>query len=54
MPDWMFQIVGMGAGAVAVYVGIRSDLAALRVKADLAAESAKEAHERIDRILERD
>lgn len=54
MPEWVYQLVGMGAGAVAVYAGIRSDLAALRVKADLAAQSAKDAHERIDRILERD
>jgi len=43
----------MAAGALSVYAGIRADLAALRVKADMAVASAQRAHERIDEHLER-
>ena len=49
----MLQILGMLAGAGGVYGAIRADLAELRVKADRAAESASEAHARIDRHLEK-
>lgn len=34
MPEWVFQLATLGAGAMAVYVGIRSDLAALRAKVE--------------------
>lgn len=51
MPDWLMQLIGMTAGAGAVYAGIRADLAAVRVRAEAAAAAAQEAHQRIDRIL---
>lgn len=40
-------------GAASVYTAIRVDLAALRVKADMAVASAQRAHERIDQHLEK-
>ncbi len=48
MPDWLLQAIAMGGAAVGVYAAIRADLAALHVKAELAAKSADRAHERID------
>jgi hypothetical protein len=53
MPEWALQVVGIVASAAAVYAGIRADLASIRVKAEAAAEAAKDAHRRIDSILER-
>jgi len=50
MPEWLLQLLALGAGGVAVYAGIRADLAALRVKADMALASAAQAHVRIDQI----
>lgn len=52
MPEWFNQLAGIVAGAGAAYAAIRADLAAIRVKAEQAAESAAEAHQRIDRHLE--
>lgn len=51
MPDWIMQLVGPAAAAVAVYAGIRADLAELRVMSKHAGESADEAHRRIDDLL---
>jgi len=41
-------LLSAGVGGVAAYVGIRSDLAALKVRAEVAFESASRAHQRID------
>lgn len=54
MPDWLMQVLTAAAGAVGVYAGIRADLAGLRVRAEMAANSADEAHKRIDKILMRE
>lgn len=48
MPDWVLQALGYGGAMVTVYAGIRADLAALKVKAERAMESADSAHRRID------
>ena len=53
MPDWFFQLAGIVAGAVGVYGAIRADLAAIRVKAEMAHGSAGEAHRRIDDFYNR-
>ncbi len=57
IPEWLMQIGGMilgGAGAgVGLYVGIRTDLASMRVKIDVAAADAARAHERIDNLTEK-
>lgn len=52
MPEWMLQILGIAGTAAGIYAAIRSDLAALRVKAEAAVASAGEAHHRIDRHVE--
>lgn len=51
IPEWAFQILGMGATATGIYAAIKADLAALHVKADLAAKAADHAHQRIDNLL---
>lgn len=51
MPEWVFQIIGMVATGVGIYAGIRADIAALHVKADMAHEAAHQAHQRIDAML---
>jgi hypothetical protein len=51
MPDWLFQIIGMAGTAAGIYAAIKADLAALHVKADMAAKSADQAHQRIDSLL---
>jgi hypothetical protein len=43
-------VLGVGVGA---YAAIRADLAALHIKADHAAKSADQAHQRIDAIITR-
>lgn len=53
MPDWVLQLAGVLAGGVGVYGAIRADLAAIRVKAELAASSADAAHKRIDRFFDK-
>ena len=50
MPDWLMQALGYAGVCVAVYAGIKADLAALHVKVEQAIEAAKSAHERIDQI----
>jgi len=50
MPDWLMQALGYAGVCVAVYAGIKADLAALHVKCEQAIEAAKEAHKRIDQI----
>lgn len=47
---FIIQLATAGAAAAAVYAGIRADLAALRVMANHASESAAEAHRRIDQM----
>jgi len=44
------QALGYAGVCVAVYAGIKADLAALHVKVEQAIEAAKSAHERIDQI----
>ncbi|AKU11540.1 hypothetical protein AzCIB_1639 [Azoarcus sp. CIB] len=51
MPDWVFQILTAGGGALAVYGGIRYDLGQLREKAENAARSAEKAHARLDGLM---
>ncbi len=53
MPEWIFQIIGMVVTGIGVYAGIKADLAALHVKADMAHEAANQAHTRIDALLNR-
>lgn len=51
MPDWLMQLLAMGAGGAGLYTAIRSDLARLHVKSDMAVAAAAKAHERIDDLL---
>lgn len=53
MPEWLFQIIGMGATAAGIYAAIKADLATLHLKADQAAQQAAKAHERIDHLMQR-
>lgn len=54
MPDWVLQVVTMVGAGVAVYAGIRADLAATKEKAKNAHESAERAHVRIDGLMLRE
>ena len=54
MPEWLLQVIGMLAGGVAVYAGIRADLAATKERAKNAHESAERAHIRIDGLMLRE
>lgn len=51
MPDWVLQLVAIAGTGAAAYAAIRSDLAALHVKAQMAVEAAGEAHRRIDHMI---
>lgn len=51
MPDWIVQLMGMAGAGVAVYAGIRADLAYLRAKIEGAHESASLAHQRLDELF---
>lgn len=51
MPEWMLQLLGIAGAAGAAYAAIRSDLAALHVKAQMAIDSAGQAHRRIDHLI---
>lgn len=53
IPEWAFQILGMGCTAAGIYAAIKADLATLHIKADQAAQQAAKAHERIDHLLQR-
>ena len=46
------QAAGVLALGVGGYVAIRADLAALRVKAEMALQRADEAHSRIDGVFQ--
>lgn len=46
--ELLLQLLGPVGAAVGVYAAIRADLAAMRMLAQLAHESAAEAHRRID------
>jgi len=48
MPDWILQIFGMIGASCAVYAGVKSDIARAVLQAEMALDSAKRAHERID------
>lgn len=48
MPEWISQLVGPALAAVAVYVGIRVDLAISKERATNALSEANRAHRRID------
>lgn len=52
MPEWLGQVVAIVAAGVGVYAAIRADLAALRVKAEMAVERADYAHRRIDGLFQ--
>jgi hypothetical protein len=53
-PDFLLQLViGVGS-AVAVYAGIKSDLAVTHEKAMNAEKTATNAHKRIDSLLQKD
>lgn len=52
MPEWLLQVVGIVAAAGGVYGAIRSDLAAIREKAEQASAAATRAHDRIDKFFE--
>jgi len=49
--DFALQVLGILASAGAVYAAIRSDLAGLKVKADMALKAADGAHKRLDDFL---
>lgn len=51
MADWILQLVAVLGAGVGAYAAIRADLSALHVKADAAAKSADQAHQRIDHIM---
>jgi outer membrane murein-binding lipoprotein Lpp len=53
MPEWLLQVLaGAGAG-IGAYAAIRADLARIDAEVKHAAESANQAHRRIDNITER-
>jgi hypothetical protein len=52
MPEWFTQLLAPLGVGIAVYAGIRVDLAIAKSKADQALASAGHAHGRIDRLLE--
>jgi hypothetical protein len=45
------SIIGAAIGALAAYVAIRSDLAALKARMDNVEKSSDQAHSRIDTLL---
>lgn len=47
----LLQIVGYFVGGAAVYAAIKADLARAIVLAEQAGEAAREAHQRIDSLL---
>lgn len=53
MPDWLLQLLGPLLMGIAVYTGIRIDLAIAKAKAEQALTAADHAHGRIDRLMER-
>lgn len=50
MPDWVMQLIGIVGASCGVYAGVKVDIAKAVVTANLAVESAKRAHERIDNL----
>ncbi|WP_426303904.1 hypothetical protein ACN9MJ_12855 [Acidovorax facilis] len=53
MPEWVLQLLGYAGGAIAVYAGIRADLARLGAEVKNAAVAANKAHDRIDQLIAR-
>lgn len=52
--DFLLQVGVAAASCLAVYVGIRADLARLNERANRAIETADRAHKRIDSMLQRE
>ncbi|HEY0955906.1 MAG TPA: hypothetical protein VGE36_14175 [Roseateles sp.] len=52
MPDWLQALIPHAAAAVAVYVGIRVDLARLHERVGYALKVAERANARIDSIID--
>lgn len=52
--DWLKAIIAAGLTAAGMYAGIRADLAALHEKASYAVKVADKAHDRIDKLQERE
>jgi len=50
-PEFILQIIIAVGSGLAVYAGIRADLARLHERATNAQSSADKAHERIDHLL---
>lgn len=48
------QVFTVGVTAGAVYGALRADLRSMRAEVGRALEDARQAHQRIDRVLERD
>lgn len=46
--DFLWHLVSVLIPAIAVYVGIRTDQAVMRVKIERACETAARCHERLD------
>ena len=53
MPDWGFQLLTLVGGCFTAYSAIRADLARVVEKAQMAHETASEAHKRIDEHIDR-
>lgn len=53
MQDWVIHLLSSLGMGIAVYTGIRIDLAIAKTKAEQALTVADHAHGRIDRLLER-
>lgn len=51
MPEWALHILSVAGVAVGAYAAIRADLAALHVKAQVALDSAGQAHRRLDVLM---
>lgn len=51
MPVFMQALVGAGAGALAAYVAIRSDLAELKARMTNVEQAAAKSHDRIDTLM---
>jgi hypothetical protein len=52
MPVFFQALVGAGAGALAAYVAIRSDLADLKARMNIVEQAASKSHDRIDKMMQ--
>lgn len=53
IPDWVFQLLTLAGALGTGYAAIRADLAAIKVRAEIAAAEALRAHQRIDLLHQR-